>query len=352
MVRKRLAYVCGLVFGVAASRSPHLVHAALHVDAVVGVADGGVQFGEQIFLLFDPRGVQASQCRKLGQCDGVTHSVKVSNRWCRRTTGCASVTGPLSTTIDSVVGHGAPTTRAPACERAHPTARQFRRQPYERNGTAGRVQAGDVVADQLALHGMPNACQQMIQVTKDDVELLLRSGAQSADHGHHPVARRGVQRSAMIGPTSEYRRVRPAGVGDAPPTPLAVHADAQLQFAHWQLEDGMAHAGHGATGQRRAHAARLVDDARGRSRRRLPGDALASAAAPASFSTRTVAPMPRRLPGVSSGDVVVDQHGLDVEALFLGQLDGHAQLKHAAGEVLDDEEGAGAAVDGMSRRRY
>ena len=75
-----------------------------------------------------------------------------------------------------------------------------------------------------------------------------------------------------------------------------------------------------------------------------------SAAAPQIFSASTVAPTPRR-PAVYRlslhGDVVVDDHGLDLDALVARELGRHLEVHHVAGVVLDDVQRAGPAVDGL-----
>ena len=55
---------------------------------------------------------------------------------------------------------------------------------------------------------------------------------------------------------------------------------------------------------------------------------------------------------VLHGDVVVDQHGLDVDPLVGGVLGRQLEVHDVARVVLDDVHDAGAAVDGLRRREH
>ena len=59
-----------------------------------------------------------------------------------------------------------------------------------------------------------------------------------------------------------------------------------------------------------------------------------------------------RVEAVLDGDVVVDDHRLDVDALALGELGRHLEVQDVAGVVLDDVQHAGAAVDGLGRLEH
>ena len=106
----------------------------------------------------------------------------------------------------------------------------------------------------------------------------------------------------------------------------------------------------GAAGQRDAHrAGRGVDPlaerlAGGRDRRRF------SAAAPTIFSTITrggdAAPA-LAVQRAFDRDVVIGEHGLDAAAAHLRR---HLEIHHVARVILDDEQHARAAVDGLRRR--
>ena len=52
-------------------RTEHRGHAALHVDAVVGVADRGVEVGEQLCVLTDPPGEFVDPSGQGGDVDGL-----------------------------------------------------------------------------------------------------------------------------------------------------------------------------------------------------------------------------------------------------------------------------------------
>ncbi len=61
---------------------------------------------------------------------------------------------------------------------------------------------------------------------------------------------------------------------------------------------------------------------------------------------------PGRVQAVLDGDVVVDDDLLHGESLVARQVGGHLEVHHVAGVVLDDVEGAGAAVDGLRRGEH
>ena len=64
---------------------------------------------------------------------------------------------------------------------------------------------------------------------------------------------------------------------------------------------------------------------------------------------RADASPPRGVEAVLHGDIVVDHHGLDLDALATGELGGHLEVHHVARVVLDDVKDAGTAVDGLGR---
>jgi len=57
-----------------------------------------------------------------------------------------------------------------------------------------------------------------------------------------------------------------------------------------------------------------------------------------------------RVERVLDGDVVVDQHGADGQALGRGELGGRLEVEHVAGVVLHDVEDPRPTVDGAGRR--
>ena len=59
-----------------------------------------------------------------------------------------------------------------------------------------------------------------------------------------------------------------------------------------------------------------------------------------------------RVERVLDRDVVVREHGLDLDALVRGQLGGELEVEHVARVVLDDVHHAGAAVDGLRRGEH
>ena len=59
-----------------------------------------------------------------------------------------------------------------------------------------------------------------------------------------------------------------------------------------------------------------------------------------------------RVEGVLDGDVVVDHHGADGDALGVGQLGRRLEVEHVAGVVLHDRQHPGAAVRRLEGGRH
>ena len=77
-----------------------------------------------------------------------------------------------------------------------------------------------------------------------------------------------------------------------------------------------------------------------------------AAAAPATFSTISVAPVPRRPAVQVESSTATSSSTRTVstrQALVGGELGGHLEVQHVAGVVLDDVDDAGAAVDRLGR---
>ncbi len=132
---------------------------------------------------------------------------------------------------------------------------------------------------------------------------------------------------------------------------LTVNADAELHLVVTHLEDGLAGGGHGAGGQGHAHAAAIAVG--------LAGQVGALLQVVAGFGRRAddlldedrgpdAAPA-GSVEAVLHGHVVIDEDVLDGDALGMGQIGGHLEIEYVAGVVLDQEQHARAAVDGLGR---
>ena len=121
-----------------------------------------------------------------------------------------------------------------------------------------------------------------------------------------------------------------------------------------EVERRLAGHGRGARGERHAHAsAALVDRAAeaGHLRER-PARLRSRAADLLGEHGGADAAAPGRVEAVLDGDVVVDDDLLHGESLVARKVGGHLEVHHVAGVVLDDVEGAGAAVDGLRRGEH
>ena len=140
----------------------------------------------------------------------------------------------------------------------------------------------------------------------------------------------------------------------APPPRLTVDPDADSISP-----SGRSNIGFPVAGGVHEDSATPNDRARSLTRRATAATASTSsprpAAAPAIFSTSTVAPTPRR-PAVYSrilhGNVVVDEHRFDRDSLVRRVLGGELEVHHVTGVVLHDVHHSGTAVDGLCRREH
>ena len=126
-------------------------------------------------------------------------------------------------------------------------------------------------------------------------------------------------------------------------------ADADFHFVVAQLKGGLAGRRHGAGSQGHAHAAAVAVG--------LAGQIGALVEVVTGFGCRAHdfldqhggadAATPGRVETVFHGYVVIDEDVLDRNAVRVGQLGRGLEIEHVAGVILDQEQDACAAVDGL-----
>ena len=308
---------------VAVQRRHHRGEAAVHVDAVVGVADRGVQLGEVVGLVGDGAGDRRRS--------------RHGRAGCPRVPPCP---GPGQL----------PSAGAGVLHRRVPQPQDLVVGPAHRDRHAGHVEAGHVVADQVA--GDPARRRPSSNgghLAEEHVQLDQRGAAQAVDDDDRPVA--GAQRlvAPRIASTASghdlrrlasFSRRRPGSPWM--PTPTSISSSGRSK-------PGLPAAGV-------VHAVSATANDADRSLTRRPTAATAARSAPLvgqgagdllDDQRRAGAPPARRPRRVLHRHVVVDQHGLHRDALVGGELGGHLEVHHVAGVVLDDVQHAGAAVDGL-----
>ena len=185
------------------------------------------------------------------------------------------------------------------------------------------------------------------------VELDQRRAAHAVHEREHPIARgeRQVLEDRGHQPLGDLRR-RSDLLPEAPG--LAVDADADLDLVLGELEARVTRGRGDARSQRHAHRASVRVDAAAEL-----GDLLERAAvlggATADLLDEHGHPDAAATGGVQrvlDRDVVVGEHGLDLDVLALPHVGGHVEVHDVAGVVLDDVNDAGAAVDGLRRLEH
>src|SRR5918996_3161385 len=299
-----------------------LAHAAIHVGAVVAVADRRVEPDQLGAVLGDLGGVGA---------DPVAHL-------CR---GDAQGGPPSADAQRRRVGGRVP------------QPRQLVVEPEQSDRAARHLERGDVVADQPAVDGDAASLEEAVQLAVDDVELDQRRAAHPVHERQHAVA--GVERQVLDdrrGEALDYVRCGSERLPEA--ARLAVDADPDLHLVVAELEARLAGARCHAGGQRHPHAAALSVDGPaelGHLGERLallggrPADLLGDDRDPDAAPAGGVE-------AVLDGDVVVRDHGLDIDPLALGEVGGHLEVHHVARVVLDDVQHARATVDRLGRLEH
>src|SRR5512132_4356956 len=220
----------------------------------------------------------------------------------------------------------------------------------QRDRAARHLQRRDVGTDQVAGDRDPTLAQEPVQVVVDDVALDQRRAAHAVDEREDLVAL--LERQVLDDRDGEFLddlgrgcKLHPLAAG------LTVNADPDLHLVVAELEGRLAGRGNDARGQRHAHAASVGVDLSAQLRH-LGEVAPLLGGRPADLLGQhrgADAAPPCGVEAVLHGDVVVDHHGFDLDALASGELGGHLEVHHVTRVVLDDVKDAGAAVDGLGR---
>src|ERR1700674_1632727 len=213
---------------------------------------------------------------------------------------------------------------------------------------AGHLKRGDVAADQVPHRFQPCLTELGVDLAIDKVELEQRGAAHAVDKHEHL---RAVLR-LQVGQHSLDHHVDHLGCPAqlrAPAAGLTVDANAKLDLAFGQVENGFTRSRRHARRQRHTEGSRAVVDV-------LDGVGhLGEVAAGFGGRTRDLfrehgrahTPPACRVDRVLHGHVRVDDHRGHLDAL-VGRVFGRKlEVEHVARVVLDDVDDTGAAVNGF-----